>query len=86
MPIDIDNTTAIRAPALAELIIDDLALGESELRARVADLEADLVTYRELLQVAIEALADLTKTHERMRSSYYQLLDERRARHQDQAA
>lgn len=41
---------------IAELVIDDLALGESELRARVADLEGELSQARRERDLAIELL------------------------------
>ena len=71
---------------VAELVIDALGLDASELRARVSDLEADVVAYRELAREALAGLADLTKTHDRMRTSYYQQLDERRVHQQGRAA
>lgn len=79
MPIP--NNTTPTMSGLADLVIEDLAAEGAALRARIRDLETDLVTYRELLQTALAVTADLTKTHERMRTSYYQLLDERRAAH-----
>lgn len=70
--------SADRFVTVAELVIEDLALSEADLRARVADLEGDVVTYRNLLQVALAVSADLTNDRDRLRSRYHALLDERR--------
>lgn len=63
---------------LAALVIEDMAAEGAELRARVADLEGDLITYRQLLQAAIAVSADITKDRDRLRQRYHALLDERR--------
>jgi hypothetical protein len=44
------------------------------------DAEGDRDAYRELAQLAIHALADLTERHHRQTERYHALLDERRQR------
>lgn len=44
-----------------DLVIEDFARSEAELRHRVASLEADVGVYRELTQAAFDALRDLTR-------------------------
>ena len=63
----------------ADLVIDALALSETELVERVASLEADITTYRELAQVAIAALSEQTRDCERQQSRVLALVAENRA-------
>ena len=71
---------------LGDLVIEALAAEGAELRARVANLEGDVITYRQLLQAALAVSADLTKDRDRLRARYHALLDERRRDQQSRAA
>jgi hypothetical protein len=64
-----------------DLIIQHLADTEAELRARVADLEADLDAYRLLAKAAIDRCAALTITTTRQRDRLIAITDELRALH-----
>jgi hypothetical protein len=57
-------------------VIDHLALSEAELLERVASLESDVATYRDLALTGITALADLTARHTRLRADRDRLLAE----------
>jgi len=67
---------------LAELVIEDLAMDGAELRGRIGDLQGDVVTYRNLLQVALDVLAEVSKDRNGLRTRYHALLDERRRERQ----
>jgi DNA-binding Lrp family transcriptional regulator len=41
-----------------DIALEDFALSEAELRARVSDLEADKIILREMLQVALTQLTE----------------------------
>lgn len=51
---------------VSALIIETLAESELELRERIADLEADLRTYRELALAAVDALHHMTRERDRL--------------------
>jgi hypothetical protein len=52
---------------VAQLRIDTLAQSEAELRECVASREADIISYRELAQEAIQALHHVTRERDRLR-------------------
>jgi hypothetical protein len=60
------------------IVIEDLALSESELLERVASLEADVGVYRELTGAAFDALRRLTVRYQRLQESSNRLRDEYR--------
>jgi hypothetical protein len=59
-------------------VVEHLALDEADLRARVRELEADLVTYRDLLRQALAVAHDVTTDRDRLRERYHQTLTENR--------
>ncbi|MGB7220745.1 MAG: hypothetical protein WBD07_18240 [Vicinamibacterales bacterium] len=61
-----------------DLVIEVLVASEAELLERVASLEGDVVRYRELLQLALAALHDLSVKQEAARARHLRLLDEYR--------
>jgi hypothetical protein len=63
---------------VADAVIHHLALDEAEWRARVVELEADLVAYRELLQLALAVAHDVTVDRNQLRDRYHQTLDKNR--------
>ena len=63
---------------VANAVCEMLALSEAELLERVASLEADVAVYRELALAGVQALADLTVRHARLRDDRARLLDEYR--------
>jgi hypothetical protein len=72
--------------AIDDLVIEELASCEAALVERVASLEADVASYRELAQQGIAALAVVTKERDQARRRLYALLDERRVAQQQKAA
>ncbi|HXG70467.1 MAG TPA: hypothetical protein VNJ04_07625 [Gemmatimonadaceae bacterium] len=56
---------------LAPMLIDSLR--------EIVALKHEVAAYRQLLQVALAALAKLTTDHERQREKYYALLDAQRS-------
>lgn len=61
------------------MALEHLAADECELRARVAELETDLVTYRALLCEALQVAHELTVDRDRLREKYHAALNELRA-------
>lgn len=59
-----------------DIAIVDLADREVELLERMASLEADARTYRELARQAIQALHDAVMAGERLRKTYHLLRDD----------
>jgi len=62
--------------AADRLVITDLADENALLRERVESLEHDVVRYRELAQVALAQLQELTATIERERRAHARVRDE----------
>jgi hypothetical protein len=56
-----------------DLVIEELADAEAELRERIASLEADVDSYRELAIAAFDALHDLTVARDRERVQHQHL-------------
>lgn len=77
-PIDHDSDSQTVAAALC-------VVTDAELLERMANLEADARSYRELAHAAIHALHALTVDHSRLRASHHRLLDAHRA-HNAEAA
>ena len=65
--------------AFHDLVIHTLADSEAALIERVRDLAAERDTYRELAQVAMHAIHDLTRERDRLRRQHHHLLGEYRA-------
>lgn len=61
-----------------DLVLQTLALSEAELLERVSSLESDLRVYRELAQLGIHALHDVTAERDRLRERLVRLRDEYR--------
>ncbi|MEO8076714.1 MAG: hypothetical protein ABI818_10320 [Acidobacteriota bacterium] len=59
------NSLNHRARQILDLEIEHLILTEVDLLARIAGLECDNRTLRELLSVSLAALADLTQRYDR---------------------
>jgi hypothetical protein len=59
-----------------QLTIEHLALSEAELRERLASVEADRDTYRELAQLAINELHRLTAEMKRANDQHHWLRDQ----------
>jgi hypothetical protein len=57
-------------------VIRHLALSEVELLERVASLDTDVASYRELVSVALEQIAALTARHTALREQHHRLIDE----------
>lgn len=68
-----------KADDYRDLVIRQLSDDEALLLERVASLEADVATYRELANAACDALRDLTVRHKRLQESTERLRDEYRA-------
>jgi chromosome segregation ATPase len=64
-----------RAEALAREMLAD---NEAELLERVAELEARIATYRELLSTALSQAHECQREIARLRHAYHAALDERR--------
>ena len=62
-----------------DLVIEDLALGEAESIARIADLESERDTYRDLLQSALAVAHDVTSERDRLRRQLSDLRQEYRS-------
>ena len=71
-------TTQSTSP-VADLVIDTLALSEAELLERVASLEADRDSYRDLAHQAIHALHAVTQELRRTRGQRDRIRDAFRA-------
>lgn len=63
---------------VCDTVIQHLAADEALLRERVAELEGDVVTYRNLLQESLHVLHDVTLDRDRLRERYHHALDELR--------
>jgi hypothetical protein len=68
-----------RACRSATGVIEHLGLEILELRQRVASLEADVVSYRELAQASLTMLYDITRERDQYRYRVFALVDEARA-------
>jgi hypothetical protein len=63
---------------VTDAVIHHLALDEADLRARIADLEADNSTLREMLQASLDVAHILTRERNDYRTCYHAALDENR--------
>jgi len=63
---------------VSELLFDAFAHDEAQLRAALRDREADLESYRQLAQLAVQEVARLTGQIKCLKRAYYALRDETR--------
>jgi len=63
---------------VSELVLDAFAQDEAGLRAALRDREADLESYRQLAQMAVQEVARLTGQIKCLKRAYYGLRDEYR--------
>ena len=74
-------TTIVESPVprnsntVLEIVIEDLADENALLRERIASLEADVGTYRELAIATLDALAHVTQQHQQLRNDYQEQSD-----------
>lgn len=66
---------------LSALLIEKSRHSDLELHERIADLEADLRSYRELALAALDALHHLTHERDRLQERLRRLLADIRAQH-----
>lgn len=72
------DSTILHRPTVADVVAEHLALDRAELIDRVADLEAERASYRDLAQQAVHALAALTRERDRLRADRLVTLNENR--------
>jgi hypothetical protein len=70
------DSSIIRDRLVADTVIRTLAASEADLLERVADLERDNVTLRELVREAIHALHAVTKDRDRQRDGRITAINE----------
>lgn len=63
-----------------EVLIDALTIDLAQSRARVADLERDVIGYRDVARAALDQLTNTTIQLDRYRAAVYELRDIRRRR------
>lgn len=73
-----DDSTPTRSLTASDLVIADLAASEAALTREVRELAADLHVYRELCQIALHRLADVTDQRDRAARVIVALRDELR--------
>ena len=66
-------------PTIADTVCEMLAHDEAVALERIASLEADVASYRELAVMAISALRELTQRHDRLREQHARLRDQYQA-------
>lgn len=60
---------------VADVALEHLAADEAGLRARIHELEGDVITLRELLREALTVAHELTVERDVIRHRYHELLD-----------
>lgn len=69
----------------ADLVVEMFAADDAAWRARVAELEQESASYRELAQLALHNLHEMTVTNRRLRDRVQRLLAELQARRSEAA-